>query len=221
MLNYIKPTLDIILSLIGIILFSPIVIIYSFLFLVITKTNPIFIQERSVDGEKYFPIYKLRTLEKDSVTKPIDYKGVKRELAKGDYLLFGKLMRKSGLDELPQLLNVLKGEMSLIGPRPFMREDIEDFRTNNELLFNERKRLKSKPGICGIWQLERGENLDYEELLRFDKSYQENQSIRLEIEILFSTMKKMITINLSDSLNGEKEKMINNKSTKTGHQVIS
>jgi len=99
----------------------------------------------------------------------------------------GKLLRKTSLDELPQFINVLKGEMSLVGPRPPMPEEV------NKYTRWQRKRLGVKPGITGLWQVSGRSNLSFSEWVKLDKYYIENWSLKLDLQILFRTLIVLLT----------------------------
>ena len=95
---------------------------------------------------------------------------------------FGRFLRKSSLDELPQLLNVLRGDMSLIGPRPIVTAELHYYKDNQELL------NRVKPGITGLWQVSGRSNLDYETRVRLDVNYVVNWSVWLDYYILLRTV---------------------------------
>jgi lipopolysaccharide/colanic/teichoic acid biosynthesis glycosyltransferase len=95
----------------------------------------------------------------------------------------GSLLRKWSLDELPQLWNVLRGDMSLVGPRPFFESDLEDYEAHHY------RRLGARPGVTGLWQIGgRSSVVDFEEVVRLDRQYIEQWSIWLDISILLRTL---------------------------------
>lgn len=99
----------------------------------------------------------------------------------------GDFLRKSSLDELPQLLNVLRGDMSLVGPRPELPYVVEMYQDQH------RRRLRSKPGMTGLWQVTARSILDFEESTKLDIWYAEHQSILLDFEILLKTPRAILT----------------------------
>ena len=98
----------------------------------------------------------------------------------------GRFLRKTSLDELPQLINVLKGEMSLVGPRPL---PLRDFELMSE---SHKRRLATVPGITGFWQVSGRSDLSFDEMLRLDVQYIENWSLSLDIKLLIKTIKVVL-----------------------------
>jgi len=188
-LNKIKRLSEIIISVCLVIIFLPIILAALIISFIETGTNPIFIQLRglSIDG-KLFKLYKIRTI-KPNVN--VRFNAGRRFLLspgyKEDVPKLSKIIRQLGIDELPQLINVIKGEMSLIGPRPL---DIFDLEQLSELFPKENKKrseLTSKPGIIGMWQLYGKRIKGAEDLLYWDSIYEENFSFLFDIEIILET----------------------------------
>jgi lipopolysaccharide/colanic/teichoic acid biosynthesis glycosyltransferase len=147
----------------------------------------LFRQWRTGRGAKRFLILKVRTMtsgEPQALTTLPDYNSIRGSQSKSIFdarvTRLGRLLRKTHLDELPQLFNVLKGDMSLVGPRP---------NTPPVELYREwwRARLQCLPGITGLWQVRRSENGAYDERARLDIRYLRNRSIALDLRILFET----------------------------------
>lgn len=181
MMHYrIKRAFDIILSSFLIIAFSPILIVLSFLIL-IKMGRPIFFrQKRPGYKESIFSIYKFRTMtnEKDAMGNLLpDEKRLKG---------LGKFIRSASLDELPQILNVLKGEMSFVGPRPLLIEYLD--------LYNDKqkKRHDVKPGITGWAQVNGRNAISWEKKFEYDTWYVENKSFILDMKILWLTFLKVV-----------------------------
>ena len=176
----IKKLFDKVWALILIILFSPIYIIVS-LVILFKMGNPILFRQKrpGLDGE-IFGIYKFRTM-----TNAKDENG---ELLPDDQRLLGvgKFIRSSSLDELPQLFNVLKGEMSFVGPRPLLIEYITLY--NNK----QKKRHNVKPGITGWAQVNGRNAISWEQKFEYDVWYVEHQSFRLDMKILWITFLKVV-----------------------------
>ena len=179
-IKFLKPLGDKLLATLLIILFFPFILITALLvYLKIGK--PIFFsQERPGINEEIFSIYKFRTMSNEK-----DKKG---ELLPDEQRLgsVGKFIRKTSLDELPQLWNVLKGEMSFIGPRPLLVEYLE--------LYNEeqKKRHNVTPGISGWAQVNGRNAITWEQKFAYDVWYVENQSFLLDMKILWMTFMKVI-----------------------------
>jgi len=179
--NYLKPILDFILALSALLVISPILILVSLLLTLVNQGNPFFIQTRPGKNEKLFNIIKFKTMN--------DKKNHKGELLNDSERLttIGKIVRKTSIDELPQLINVLKGDMSLIGPRPLLPQYLS--------LYNEeqKKRHNVKPGITGWAQVNGRNALSWQDKFIYDVWYVENISFRIDIKIIFLTVQKVLT----------------------------
>jgi len=175
-----KSILDKILSLILIIIFSPIMLIVAILIFLWDGRPIFFIQERPGYKGRIFKIYKFRTMTNERDEKGNFLPDEKR--LKG----IGKIIRSLSLDELPQLLNVLKGDMSFVGPRPLLVEYLP--------LYNERqkKRHDVKPGITGLAQVMGRNALSWKEKFEYDVYYVENLSFWLDLKIIFLTIWKVL-----------------------------
>ena len=173
----IKRLFDIIFSMIILILSSPFVLLTMLIIKINSpESSVIFKQERSGYKCKKFVIYKLRTM-----TSQTDKYG--NLLSDKDRLKFwGKVIRKTNIDEIPQMINVLKGDMSLIGPRPVLTTDVEKF--NNYQL----KRQEILPGISGWEAVNEWKTPTWDKKFEFDIYYVENFSLWLDIKIFFKTI---------------------------------
>ncbi len=179
-IHFFKRILDFVLALVGILLLLPI-FIFVFIFLAISNNGkPFFFQTRPGKNEKTFKIVKFRTMN--------DKKDVEGNLLPDAERLtaVGRFVRKTSLDEIPQLLNVLKGDMSIIGPRPLLVSYIPLY--NSE----QKKRHNVKPGITGWAQVNGRNAISWEEKFRYDVWYVENVSLILDIKIIFKTIKKVL-----------------------------
>ncbi len=174
-----KRLFDIVFSIMLIILFAPVLIIVSLLILAAMGRPVIFLQDRPGYKEKVFGIYKFRTM-----TNETDVNG---ELLPDSQRLhgLGKFIRSTSLDELPQLFNVLKGEMSFVGPRPLLVEYLPLY--NKE----QKKRHDVKPGITGWAQVNGRNAISWEQKFEHDIWYAEHQSFLLDMKILWMTMIKL------------------------------
>lgn len=176
----IKRMIDFLLSLITLLLFSPIFIIVAF-FVRIKLGSPVFFcQKRPGKDEKIFTIYKFRTM-----TDKRDESG---KLYSDDIRLtqFGRKLRATSLDELPQLLNVLKGDMAIVGPRPLMVEYLPYYTEEEKL------RHTVRPGITGLAQVKGRNSLSWEDKFAFDIQYVKKMSFILDLKIIIETVSKVI-----------------------------
>ncbi len=197
--NYkiVKRILDIIFSIIGIIIFIPFSIIIIIIIMLNSKGGPIFIHERIGQGGKKIKIIKFRTMYKNSDEIFQKMSESKKKEYYENYKIsdderitkVGKFLRKYYIDEIPQLLNVLKGDMSIIGPRPVIYEETLRYKKNRK------KFLSLKPGITGYWQVNAYKNMTYNERIKQELFYIENFSFKLDFEIFFKTVKKIFIHN--------------------------
>ena len=198
-LNYfLKRTIDYLLSLVLFFLTIPLFIFITILIKITSKGPVIFSQERIGKGGKTFRCYKFRTMYEDAEEKLKQVletnPGAKAEWETKYKLTndprvtpIGKFLRKTSLDELPQIFNVLKGEMSLIGPRPVTKEELDKYYKENAKLY-----CLIPPGITGLWQVSGRSNLTYEERVSLDCWYIRNWSLWLDLVILLKTVKVVL-----------------------------
>lgn len=175
-----KGLIDKTVALIGLIVASPVFILVTAGLYFANQGKPFFFQRRPGMGGKIFPIIKFKTMN--------DRRGDDGELLSDEIRLtpMGKFVRKTSLDEIPQLINVLKGDMSLIGPRPLLEEYLP--------LYNKRqfRRHEVRPGITGWAQVNGRNTVDWPQRFEMDVWYVENISFALDLKILFSTFRKVI-----------------------------
>ncbi|WP_419765611.1 MAG: sugar transferase [Arcobacter sp.] len=190
-----KRIFDILLSLILLICFSTIIIFVSIL-VYLKMGSPIFFrQKRPGYREKIFGIYKFRTMTNETDTQGNLLPDKQRLVG------LGKFIRSTSLDELPQLFNVLKGEMSFVGPRPLLIEYLDLY--NDE----QKRRHDVKPGITGWAQVNGRNAISWEQKFEYDIEYVDNQSFWLDLKILWLTFLKVIKrsdISSSSSVTMEK-----------------
>ncbi|WP_042271147.1 sugar transferase [[Clostridium] dakarense] len=176
----IKRIIDIVGSIIGIILLSPIFIIVSILIKLESRGPIFYIQERVGFKRKLFKIYKFR-----SMVDKAEFTGAGLYFD-GDndprITKVGRFIRKTSIDELPQLFNVLKGEMSLVGPRPLLEY------TTDKMSDCQRLRLIMRPGITGYAQISGRRDLNYKERIEKDLDYIENYSLLFDLKIIVKTI---------------------------------
>lgn len=195
-----KTLFDKILALALIILFLPIYIVVSLLILWKMGTPILFRQQRPGYKEKIFSIYKFRTMTNEKNSNGSLLPDEQRLVG------IGKLIRSTSLDELPQLFNVLKGEMSFVGPRPLLVEYLG--------LYNEKQKRRHdvKPGITGWAQVNGRNTISWEQKFDYDVWYVEHQSFWLDLKILWLTFLKVIKrSDISSSSSTTMEKFTGNK----------
>lgn len=174
--KYVKRILDIISSLLAIIILSPLLAVTSVLVKTKLGSPVLFRQERPGKDEKIFTLMKFRTM-----TDERDENG---ELLPDEVRLtkFGKFLRSTSIDELPELFNILKGDMSVIGPRPLLVQYLPRY---NE---HQHRRHEVKPGLSGWAQVNGRNAISWEEKFDFDVEYVDNYSLLMDIKILFMTV---------------------------------
>ncbi len=175
-----KPLLDKVLAVIGIIILSPVMLCVAVSIYIWDGRPILFVQERPGYKEKIFKIYKFRTMTNERDENGNLLPDEKR--LKG----VGKIIRSLSLDELPQLFNVLKGDMSFVGPRPLLVEYLP--------LYNERQKRRHdvKPGITGLAQVMGRNALNWKEKFEYDIYYVENLSFWLDLKIILLTIWKVL-----------------------------
>lgn len=172
-----KRAADIALSLLGIVVLSPFMILIGTIIRADSKGKALFVQERVGRNGKKFMMYKFRTMHRDSSGQEFAPKSSQDERV----TRFGKFLRRTSLDELPQLFNILSGEMAVVGPRPEMPFIVQNY---TDL---QRARLLVKPGLTGLWQLAGRKDLPLHENVEFDLYYIEKQSLALDLIIFLKT----------------------------------
>ena len=178
--NYIiKKILDFTIALLGIIVLSPIFVILIIGLFLANKGMPFFFQARVGINEKTFRIIKFKTMT-DVTNKKGDLLPDSERLTK-----IGVFVRKTSLDELPQLFNILKGDMSLIGPRPLLKEYLPFYSTE------EKKRHLVRPGITGWAQINGRNSIDWGQKLKYDVFYVQNCSLLFDLNIFLRTFVKV------------------------------
>lgn len=177
--HFFKRFFDFVLSLIAIIILSPVYIIVAILVRVKLGSPVIFTQERPGKDEKIFKMYKFR-----SMTSETDEEG---NLLPDEVRLtsFGKKLRSTSLDELPELFNILKGDMSIVGPRPLLVKYLPYY------TMEERHRHDVKPGLTGLSQVSGRNFIKWEERFLMDCDYTKNVSFLLDLKIIFKTIIKV------------------------------
>ena len=178
--NFIKPVIDFVLALVGFLFLSPVFVLVTIGLFFANDGKPFFFQLRPGKNGKIFKIIKFKTM-----TDKKDENG--NLLPDADRLTkIGSFVRKTSLDEIPQLLNVIKGDMALVGPRPLLPQYLE--------LYNDfqRRRNEVKPGITGWAQVNGRNSISWEKKFEYDVWYVDNVSFLLDIKILIMTVLKVV-----------------------------
>jgi exopolysaccharide biosynthesis polyprenyl glycosylphosphotransferase len=192
----VKRGLDIVGSIVGLVLFSPLMLIVSVSILIEDGWPVLYKQKRAlIRGGLQFDFFKFRSMKKgaDLVQQEL-YKqnqqsgGLFRIPNDPRLTRVGRLIRKFSVDELPQLINVLKGDMSLVGPRPLTIADLENIAPENRLGGFYELRAKAKPGVTGLWQISGRRDVGFKQMVLLDLYYIENQTVAFDLEILAHTI---------------------------------
>ena len=185
----IKRIIDIVASFIGLILLSPLILIVSMLIKLESKGEVIFKQKRVGLNGKEFYMYKFRSMVinaeelKEQLESQNELSGPMFKIKDDPRITkVGKFIRKTSIDELPQLINVIKGDMSLVGPRPSLPKEVKKF----EQWMMER--LEVKPGLTCIWQISGRNNIDFEDWMKLDIKYVRERSLVLDFKLIFKTI---------------------------------
>ena len=174
--NFFKRVFDFCLSLIALILLAPFLLVFAIIGAIKMKGNPFFYQERPGKDEKIFKLIKFRSMteEKDE---------------NGNYLpdevrltKYGKWLRSTSIDELPELINILKGDMAIVGPRPLLVKYLKLY--NNE----QRRRHEVRPGLTGLAMANGRNSLTWDQKFKYDIEYVDNISLWLDIKIILKTV---------------------------------
>ncbi|MBI5903459.1 MAG: sugar transferase [Deltaproteobacteria bacterium] len=182
--------MDILASAVLLALLSPVMLLICAMIKRDSEGPCVFSQKRCGKDGRDFVMYKFRTMVKDAPS--LQQKLVAEKNVDGPmFKLFndprvtriGEKLRKTSLDELPQLINVLRGEMSLVGPRPLVMDEMKFSPSWRSI------RLKVKPGVTGLWQVQGRSEASFHDWIRYDVDYVKNQSLWLDLKILFKTVK--------------------------------
>ncbi|WP_442915486.1 sugar transferase [Mangrovibacillus sp. Mu-81] len=193
MYSFLKRTIDIIGAVVGLIMVLPLFVLISILYIAGESKGPVIFKQSRVgkNGEE-FKIYKFRSMVLNAEEKLKSNRQLYQKYLENNYKLepnedpritnLGRFLRKTSLDEIPQLLNVLKGEMSLVGPRPVVTVELEEYEDKVNQF------LAVKPGITGFWQVSGRSNVGYPERVDLELYYVYNQSLLMDLKIIFFTI---------------------------------
>jgi len=186
--HFIKRLIDLCFSIMGVIILSPGLIIISIIIKIDSNGPIIFSQKRVGKNGKIFKMYKFRSMvvnaedlfcklrEKNEMSGPMFKIKDDPRITK-----FGKLIRRTSLDELPQLFNIVRGEMSLVGPRPNLPKEVAEFNNYQKL------KLLAKPGLTCYWQVMGRNEIDFEDWMKLDIKYIEERNIFIDLKLIFDT----------------------------------
>lgn len=175
-----KPVIDFITAVVALALLSPVFLLIGMLLAVSNRGNPFFIQSRPGKNGRIFKIIKFKTMNNKKDAQGVLFPDYRR------LTFMGKIVRKTSLDELPQLINVVKGDMSLVGPRPLLPEYLPLYNAE------QAKRHDVKPGITGWAQVNGRNALSWEEKFAYDVEYVNKVSAALDAKIVLITLKKVV-----------------------------
>ena len=185
----VKRVLDVIVSFLSLIILSPLFVIIALLIKIDSPGHIFFRQERMGQNGRRFKLLKFRSMIDGAEGLQTNIQGLNEASGpvfkiKNDprITMVGRFLRKTSLDELPQFINVLKGEMSLVGPRPPLPDEVAQYKNW------QRRRLSMKPGITCIWQVSGRSNVSFEKWMKMDMEYIDNWSLVLDIKILLKTI---------------------------------
>ena len=189
-----KRIIDLVLGCLGLVLISPVLLWVAYK---IRKEDPngsvIFKQKRVGRNGKLFTMYKFRSMCEDAeeqletLVDKNEIKGAMFKMKEDPRVTeFGKFIRRTSLDELPQLVNVIKGDMSLIGPRPPLQREVAEYSQY------DMQRLLVKPGCSGLWQVNGRNDVHFEDMVNFDIEYIQKRGIRYDIALIIKTIKVMM-----------------------------
>lgn len=179
-LNFFKTVIDYFSAIAGLIILSPFFIVITVILVFLNKGSPFFLQNRPGRNNKIFKIIKFKTMNDKK-----DQDG--KLLPMGERITpFGNFLRRTSLDEMPQLLNIIKGDMSIVGPRPLLEQYLPLYTKR------QKKRHYIKPGLTGWAQINGRNQITWKEKFEMDIWYVENVSLKLDIFIMFKTAKKVL-----------------------------
>ena len=195
-INYksVKRVFDLVISTIGLIMLSPIFLILAIIVKLDSKGPVFFAHTRYGKNGKKFKMYKFRTMYENAQDMINDFTPEQMKEWKENFKLqddpritkVGKFLRKTSLDELPQIVNIIKGDLSIIGPRPVIEEELEKYGENKE------KFLSVTPGLTGYWQANGRSSTTYEQRMEMELYYIDHISPKLDFKIFFKTIESVI-----------------------------
>jgi lipopolysaccharide/colanic/teichoic acid biosynthesis glycosyltransferase len=193
--GFAKRSLDILISLAALVLFLPVLVLVSIAIVLDSRGPLLFTQKRVGQGGKVFTVFKFRSMTRDAAHR-LEEVRANNEIVDGPIFKWradtrttrvGRFLRRTSLDELPQLLNVLLGDMSLVGPRPPLEAEVVRYETW------QLERLAVRPGMTGLWQVSGRSDLSFTEMVELDVRYVRSWSVWLDIILLIRTPIAVVT----------------------------
>ncbi|WP_144478129.1 sugar transferase [Cytobacillus oceanisediminis] len=192
--SFLKRKIDFVGALMGLIILAPLFLFIALLIKLEDQKGPIFFKQTRVGRNgKVFQMYKFRSMVIDAeniLQKLLDRNEVSGAMFKMKedprITRIGKFIRKTSIDELPQLWNVVKGEMSLVGPRPPLPREVDEYTEY------DKQRLMVTPGCTGLWQVSGRNNLGFKEMVNLDLEYIKKRSVLFDLKIIFKTFREIV-----------------------------
>ena len=192
--KYIKRFMDIVLASIGLVVLSPVFLVIAILIKTESKGKVFFKHKRIGKNGKEIYIYKFRTMVENAEDLIKQFTPEQTKEFKENFKLendprvtkIGRILRKTSLDELPQLINIIKGDISIIGPRPVVEEELEKYG------MNKNKFLSVTPGLTGYWAANGRSNTTYEQRMEMELYYVDNMSFKLDAKVFFKTVLSVV-----------------------------
>lgn len=192
--KYVKRFMDIVLASIGLVVLSPVFLVIAILIKTESKGKVFFKHKRIGKNGKEIYIYKFRTMVENAEDLIKQFTPEQMKEFKENFKLendprvtkIGRILRKTSLDELPQLINIIKGDISIIGPRPVVEEELEKYG------MNKNKFLSVTPGLTGFWAANGRSNTTYEQRMEMELYYVDNMSFKLDLKVFFKTVLSVI-----------------------------
>ena len=199
-----KRLIDISVSLLFLLIALPAIMIFALILVVELRCSPLFVQDRGLTlNKRRFKVFKLRTFRKIDESE-LEHSSPEDILLKPNLKSvltpFAAWLRKTGLDELPQLINILFGHMSLVGPRPLMMQDLELMKIHYPHLYYIREKYKTKPGLTGMWQIYGDRKRGLSNLISLEYFYELNRSPYLDLRLLLETIPVLVFAKNSDAV---------------------
>jgi len=199
--SFSKRIIDLLLFFILLIPAVTLIASFGIILAVQLKSSPFFIQERGLTLTKHrLKILKLRTIKNDSSKVSSENDIFFKPSLQNEIPKFAAWLRKTGLDELPQIFNVLTGKMSFIGPRPLMDQDLKVMKKENPIIYYKRESINSKPGISGLWQIYGNRDEGLINLIALDLIYDTYKTINIDLQLIFKTAFFVVTSKNSDAV---------------------
>ncbi len=204
-----KRIVDLCAAIVLVIIASPVILLVAGILYLQHKENPFYFQKRGLVLEKdVFVILKFKTMFDGSYIPQDSGEVFSKQSASVRIDRFCMWLRKSGLDELPQLLNIIKGDMSFVGPRPLSVEDLLVIKETAPEFYNKRAGLRSRPGITGYWQIFGDRQKGIKNLLELELIYEGKKSPVYDLYLLWKTIPIVFTANHSDAYLGSTKELM-------------